>query len=121
MDGTHRAAQVMAEAGAVLQAAVAEHLEAWDQADLGTIERQLQGVRRRVCAALLGTLGRRRVAPQTSERPVCGQCGGRLRLVESARPRYVQGLLGDVQVRRPYYHWATCGQGYAPLDSASAP
>jgi hypothetical protein len=118
MDGTQRAAQVVAEAGAVLQAAVAEHLEAWDQADLGTIERQLQGVMRRVCAALLGTLGRRRVAAQASERPACGQCGGRLRLVERARPRYVQGLLGEVQVRRPYYHCATCRQGSAPLDAA---
>ena len=42
MDRTQRATQMVAEAGAV-QEAVAEHLEAWDQADLGTIERQLQG------------------------------------------------------------------------------
>jgi hypothetical protein len=118
MDRTQRAVQVVVEASVVLQAAVAEHLEAWDQADLGTIERQLQGVMRRVCAALLGTLGRRRVAAQAGARPRCAQCGATLRLVETARPRFVQGLLGDVCLRRPYYHCAACRQGCAPLDVA---
>jgi hypothetical protein len=44
--------------------------------------------------------------------------GGPLRLVETARSRFVQGLVGDVQLRRPYYHCAACRQGWAPLDRA---
>jgi len=118
MDRTQRAAQVVAEASAVLQAGVAARLEAWDQADLGTIERQLQGVMRQVSGALLGALAARRVAAQAGERPGCARCGGRMRLVETARPRFVQGLAGDVQLRRPYYHCAACRQGAAPLDAA---
>jgi hypothetical protein len=118
MDRTQQAVQVVADASAVLQAGVAAHLETWDQADLGTIERQLQAVLRRVSGALLGTLAARRVAAQASERPACARCGGTLRLVETARPRFVQGLAGDVQVRRPYYHCAAGRQGCAPLDAA---
>jgi hypothetical protein len=118
MDRTQRAAQVVAEASAVLQAGVAAHLETWDQADLGTIERQLQGLLRRVSGALLGTLAARRTAAQATQRPACARCGGTLRLVETARSRDVQSLVGDVQVRRPYYHCAACRQGYAPLDAA---
>jgi hypothetical protein len=97
-----RAAQVVAEASAVLQAGLATHLERWDQADLGRMERALQGVLRQVRGALRGTLAARRPAPLAGERPPCAQCGGRLRLVESARPRSVQTLVGAVQVRRPY-------------------
>jgi hypothetical protein len=101
MDRTQRAAQVVAEASAVLQAGVAAHLERWDQADLGTIERPLQGLLRRVSGALLGTLAARRTAAPASQRPVCARCGGRLRLLETARSRYVQPLVGAVQVCRP--------------------
>jgi hypothetical protein len=41
-----------------------------------------------------------------------------VRLVERARPRCLQGLVGDVTIQRPYYHCAACQQGTAPLDAA---
>jgi len=118
MDRTQRVAELVAAASAVLEEALSTALERWDQADLATIERGLQGVWRRASAALLGRLATDRVAAQAGERPCCGQCGGKPRLVETARSRFVQGLVGDVHLRRPYYHCAACHQGYAPLDAA---
>lgn len=116
-----RAAQVaalVAEVTAMLTAAVAQHLETWEQAELGTIETQVQQVFRRLGGVLLGGLARQRVAAHAGQRPRCAHCGGPLRLVDGARARFLQGLVGEVTVQRPYYHCAACRQGTAPLDVA---
>jgi hypothetical protein len=97
-----RAARLVAEMSAVLTTAVTEQLAAWEQADLGTIETQVQAVFRRLGGVLLGGLAAARVAAQRTQPPVCARCGGRLCLVERARPRFLQGLVGEVQVQRPY-------------------
>jgi hypothetical protein len=37
--------------------------------------------------------------------------------VDRARPRQLQGLVGDATVQRPTYVCTRCGQGHAPLDT----
>ncbi|HVC78940.1 MAG TPA: hypothetical protein VNL35_00370 [Chloroflexota bacterium] len=110
--------ELVAELSAVLSEAVSARIERWEVTDLGTIEAEAQQVFRQVGGVLLGALARARVAEQAGERPVCPTCGGAGRLVEGARPRRVQGLVGEVTVRRPYYHCAACRTGTAPLDVA---
>ena len=118
MDRTQQAAGLVAGLTAELTAAVEQHLEEWEQADLGTIETQAQQVFRRLGGALLGRLAQLRVAAQAGRPARCPQCAGPLRLVDGARPRFLQGLVGEATVRRPYYHCEACHQGTAPLDSA---
>jgi len=87
-------------------------------ADLEGMERRVQQLSRVVCGALLErVLARRAAEPPPAG---CPTCGGRLRLVERARARRVQGLTGDATLRRAVYVWtqAACGAGYAPLDAA---
>jgi hypothetical protein len=103
---------------AVLSAAVEEHVVGWEQADLRTIEAQAQQVFRRLGGVLLGQLAALRVAALAAVPPVCAQCGGVVRLVERRRERFLQGLVGDVTIQRPYYHCGACRQGLAPLDVA---
>jgi hypothetical protein len=117
-DRAARVAALVSELTTVLQTAVAEHLERWEQAELDMIEPQVQQVFRQLGGVLLGGLARLRVAAQAAQAPVCAQCHGPVRLVERARPRFLQGLVGDVTVRRPYYHCAACQVGTAPLDAA---
>jgi len=42
--------------------------------------------------------------------------GGRLQVVDQARRRALQGLVGDYTLHRAYYQCGACGQGHAPLD-----
>ena len=117
-DRARRVRELVAELSAVLSEAVSARIACWEVTDLGTIEAEAQQVLRQVGGVLLGGLARARVAGQAGERPVCPTCGGAVRLVEGARPRFVQGLVGEVTVRRPYYHCAACRAGTAPLDVA---
>jgi hypothetical protein len=117
MDRTQRVAMLVADLTAVLTAAVEEHLAGWEQTDLRTIEAQAQQLFRRLGGALLGGLAALRVAALAAVPPVCARCGGAVRLVEWARPRFLPGMV-DVTIQRPYYHCAGCRQGTAPLDAA---
>ena len=85
-------------------------------ADLAGIEQRLQEVSRcvlgRVVEAVVTTIASR----QPVERPTCGRCQQPMRAVAPARPRALQGLVGDYRVRRAYFVCDRCGQGAAPLD-----
>ena len=48
---------------------------------------------------------------------VCPRCTQPLRLVDAARARHLQGLVGEYALVRAYYHCAACSQGDAPLDA----
>jgi hypothetical protein len=45
---------------------------------------------------------------------VCA-CGGRLRFVDY-REKYIKTILGEVNLRRAYYHCKECGRSLVPLD-----
>ena len=88
------------------------------QADLETVERDLQGAIRPVLGVVVEAVVAARVAAGRPQRPRCPTCGQRMRLVERERVRSLVGLVGEYQIARPYYGCAACHQGTAPLDAA---
>ncbi len=84
--------------------------------DLDGIERRLQEVSRRVLGRVVEAVVTTIAAGQSVERPTCGTCHRMMRTVAPARPRALQGLVGDYRVRRAYFVCDRCGHGVAPLD-----
>jgi hypothetical protein len=84
--------------------------------DLDGMERRLQEVSRRVLGRVVEAVVTTIAVVQVSQRPICGGCQQRMRLVDPARPRALQGLVGDYRVRRAYWVCDRCGHGVAPLD-----
>ncbi len=85
-------------------------------ADLDGIERRLQEVSRRVLGRVVEAVVTTIADGQSGERPACGMCQQRMRAVDAARPRALQGLVGDYRLRRAYVVCDRCGHGSAPLD-----
>jgi len=85
-------------------------------ADLDGIERRLQAVGRRVLGRVVEAVVTTLAVGESHERPGCGSCRQPMRLVDPARPRALQGLVGDFRVRRAYWACDRCGHGVAPLD-----
>jgi hypothetical protein len=116
MDRTDLSAAIIADAGETIMTLLRDALPALLRADLADLERHLQGLGRilwgQVVDAIIGLRAR-------DERgaPPCASCGQPMRRVEAARPRHLQGLVGDYTLRRAYYHCASCGRGQAPLDA----
>ena len=50
---------------------------------------------------------------QRVEKPVCQECGARLKL-KDYRTRRVETEAGEVEVRRAYYYCQACGRGVFP-------
>jgi hypothetical protein len=84
--------------------------------DLDGIERRLQELSRRVLGRVVEAVVTTIAAGQPVERPTCGTCQQAMRTVDPARPRALQGLVGDYRVRRAYVVCDRCGHGVAPLD-----
>jgi len=115
MDRGELSAAMIQDLGQVFAQALGEAAPTLATADLDGIERWLQAVGRRVLGQVVEqALAARAALPR--ERPPCPACGGRLRLVEQARRRDLQGLVGDYTLRRSTYSCYGCGQGHAPLD-----
>jgi hypothetical protein len=86
-------------------------------AELDGIEQRLQEVSRRVLGRVVEAVVATIAAGQPVERPSCGVCQREMRAVAAARPRALQGLVGDYRVRRAYFVCDRCGHGVAPLDA----
>lgn len=86
-------------------------------ADLDGIEQRLQEASRRVLGRVVEAVVATIAAGQAAERPTCGPCQQPMRAVDRARPRALQGLVGEYRVRRAYFGCAGCGHGVAPLDA----
>src|SRR5438105_11993948 len=117
MDRGELSETIVHELGALFEAEVRAAGPALVAADLDGMEQRAQQLSRRVCGALLERVVAVR-AQAPAARPPCPACGGLLRLVERARERHLQGLTGDMTLRRPTYVGTrtACGQGHAPLD-----
>jgi hypothetical protein len=118
MDRNEQAAEVAGQLVEVVATALAADWDSLTSGDLGTIERCGQRVLRGVGGALVERLACLRIASLATSAPACPRCGGTARLVERARPRHLEGLLGPIHLRRAWYHCAGCRQGFAPLDRA---
>jgi hypothetical protein len=117
MDRGELSETIVHELGALFEAEVRAAGPALLAADLDGMEQRVQQLSRRVCGALLERVVAVR-ASAPAARPPCPACGGLLRLVERARARHLQGLTGDMTLRRTTYVCTRteCGQGHAPLD-----
>ncbi len=118
MDNPSLSAAIVAEWGAALERAVEEAAATLLTADRDGIEQQLQDLSRRVLGPVVEQPVALRATAQPVEAPACPQCGAALRLVDSARDRHLQGLVGEYRLVRAYWPCAPCGQGAAPLDAA---
>jgi hypothetical protein len=85
-------------------------------ADLDGMEQHVQEVGRRVLARVVEQTVATIAAAQPLSPPACPQCQAPMRLVDAARARHLQGLVGEYRLVRPYWHCAPCHQGLAPLD-----
>ena len=86
-------------------------------ADLAGIERRVQQVGQQVFGRVVEAVVATRAAAAAPGERVCPRCAQPLRLVDAARARHLQGLVGEYALVRAYYHCATCSQGDAPLDA----
>ena len=100
MDREDLSAAIIQEMGAVFMAALAEAWPSVLEADLAGMEQRLRQVGR----AVFGPVVERAAAAQAAglERGACPACGGRLQSVDQARPRHLQGLVGDYTLHRAY-------------------
>lgn len=98
-------------------------VQALRQAGPGLVTADLEGMERQVQVLGRQVLGRvveqavAVVAAAPAAEPRCPQCQQPLRLVDPARERHLQGLVGEYRLVRAYWHCAPCHQGCAPLDA----
>jgi hypothetical protein len=111
------AAAVIEELGGLFMGALQEAGEALATADFAGVEQQVQALGRRVLGRVVEAALAERAATRPAEAPRCAGCGQAQRLVDKARARQLQGLVGDYVLRRAYYHCAGCAQGQAPFDA----
>jgi hypothetical protein len=116
VDRENLSAAIIAEMGAVFTAALAEALPTVRGMDLGDMERHLRQMLRPVMGQVVERVVALDAATGAQERRACPACGGRMRRIDVARPRAVQGLVGDYVLRRAYDHCLACGRGHVPLD-----
>ncbi len=116
MDRSERMAAVVAEVGQILHEGLGSLYAQARGTDLGNIEVRVQALLRRVGGLLVGDLAAWAAAEVPTVAPPCAGCGQPMRRV-GLRARQLVGLVGDVQLQRPYFHCAACGVGQAPADA----
>jgi hypothetical protein len=116
MDRGELSAAIVEEMGDLFVTALREIAPRLAAADLDGIEQQLQDLGRRVFGDVVEHTVAAIAAAQPPARPLCPQCGQPMRLVDAARPRQLQGLVGDYRLVRAYYVCPPCHHGLAPLD-----
>ena len=116
MDRTDLSEAIVEELGALFVSELRQAGPALVAADLDGIEQGLQELSRRVLGRVVEAVVATIAAGQPAERPTCGSCQQPTRAVDPARPRALQGLVGNYRVRRAYFVCAGCGHGVAPLD-----
>jgi hypothetical protein len=116
MDRANLSATIIRETGEMFMAALRQVGPELLEGDLDGIEQRLQDLGRRVMGAVVDGVVGTLAAELPGEPPRCPTCQKPMRLVDPARLRRIQGLVGDYTVRRPYYGCAACHHGLAPLD-----
>lgn len=114
MDRSELSGAIIQELGQIFMDAVQAVSGTVLTADLAGMEACLQRVSRQVMGQVVERVVAVRAAGVAA--PVCGPCGRAMRCAGRARPRHLQGLVGDYTLRRSYYHCAACHRGSAPLD-----
>jgi hypothetical protein len=115
MDRPNLSASIIREVGASLMVGLNRIGPELLDSDLDGIEQRLQDLGRQVLGQVVEGVVRT-LAAEPVVAPLCPACRQPMRLVDRARPRDLQGLVGDYTLTRPYFGCATCHHGRAPLD-----
>jgi hypothetical protein len=118
MDSRELPSVIIQELGDLFKAALRAAAPALLTADLAGVERGLQCLSRQVMGQVVEQVVAARVATADPAPPPCPRCGRPTHCAGRARPRQLQGLVGDFTLRRPYFVCAACQVGHAPLDVA---
>src|SRR5581483_10592895 len=114
MDRPTLSASIIREIGALFLAELGRIGPELLASDFDGIEQRLQDLGRRVMGkvveGVVGTLAEEPLA----EPPPCPTCSRPMRLVDAARSRHLQGLVGDYTFTRPSYACPTCHHGFSP-------
>lgn len=116
MDRVDLSACIIQELGDLFAQELSQVAPELVKSDLDGIEQALQGVGRRVFGRVAEETIAAIEAGQPKEPPHCPLCQQPMRLVDRARPRSLQGLVGDYQLVRGYFYCDRCSKGCAPLD-----
>ena len=116
MDRVELSPSIIQEMGALLVRELSQVAPELVKGDLDGIEQTLQGLGRRV----LGRVAEEAIAAiaehQPKKPPCCPHCHQPMRLLDGARPRSLQGLVGDYQLVRAYFYCDRCSESCTPLD-----
>jgi hypothetical protein len=116
MDSTDLSEDSIHEVGVLFEEALRAAAATMRTDDLAGLERRLQVVGRAVLGQVVERVLAGRAAREGVERLPCPHCGGPMRRVDLARPRHIQGVVGDYTIRRAYDLCDACRRGQAPLD-----
>lgn len=118
MDSAHLSGEIVRELAELFAVEVARAAPRLMLDDLDGIERRVQVLGRRVFGRVVEqVVAARAAAEPTMAAPDCAGCGRAMRLVDAARPRALQGLVGEYRLRRAYVVCDRCHHGAAPLDA----
>lgn len=117
MDRTNLSEAILHDCGAVFTEELHTVAPVAAAGDVAAIEHCFQQAMRVVGGTFLThVLGER--ASEVPRPEACPTCGKGVRLIDAARARSLQTLVGDACMRRPVYVCTRCHEGYAPLDTA---
>jgi hypothetical protein len=117
MDRPSLSGVIIQELAEVFVAELTRAAPALLRSDLAGIERQVQVIGRRVLGRVVEQVVAVRAAAEARCIPDCEACQRPMRRVDGARPRHLQGLVGDYTLARAYVVCDQCHQGRAPLDA----
>lgn len=116
MDRANLSASIIREIGERFIAGLSQMGPELLESDFDGVEQRLQDLGRRVMGEVVEGVVQTLAAEPLGEPPHCPTCQRPMRLVDVARPRSLQGLVGDYTFTRPYYGCSSCHHGLAPLD-----
>ena len=116
MDRRELSAGMIGHLGDVFVTALTRLAPILAKRDLDGIEQGLQDLERQVMSEVVEVIVEAIAASETTESTRCPTCEYPMRLVDRARPRMLQGLVGDYRLVRPYFACDQCHHGRAPLD-----
>lgn len=118
MDRVELSGEIVRELAELFAVELRQAAPALIVADLDGIERGVQEVGRRVFGRVVEQIVAAIAAAEpTMEAPRCEGCHGPMRLVDAARPRALQGLVGEYTLSRACFVCDGCHRGAAPLDA----
>lgn len=116
MDRAELSDAIIAEWGQLFVGVLRQNAAKLVANDLDGLEQLLQVLGRQV----FGPVAEQTMAvigeAYSGEHPNCPKCHQPMRPVDYARPRTVQGLVGDYRFTRAYFFCDRCHEGLAPLD-----